>query len=58
MHWINIRGYDYAYGYNLTRYEDSVSGASSISWSSGVPPYSTFDSNTMVVILGGRGYIW
>jgi hypothetical protein len=58
FHWFNIRGYDYVPGYNLTMYEDSVHGASTISWSSSVPAYSTFDSNTLVTIMGGRGYVW
>ena len=41
-----------------TMYEDSVSGASSIGWSSGVPPYSTMSSSQIATILGGRGYVW
>ena len=55
-HWFDIRGYEDK-GVD-TDYEDSVHGASSISWSSGVPAYSTLASSTIVQILGGRGYDW
>ena len=39
-------------------YEDSVHGASSISWSGSVPAYSTMASGTIVTIVAGRGYVW
>lgn len=58
FHWFNIRGYDYFPGTNLTLYEDSVHGAVTISWSGNVPAYVTFESNTLVRIMGGRGYVW
>jgi hypothetical protein len=56
FHYFTIRGYSSS-GAN-TQYQDSVHGASSISWSSGVPAYSTLSSNTITVINGGRGYVW
>lgn len=56
FHYFTMRGYTSS-GAN-TEYQDSVHGASSISWSSGVPAYSTLSSNTITVINGGRGYIW
>lgn len=56
FHYFTIRGYTRS-GTD-TRYQDSVHGASSISWSSGVPAYSTMSSNTIAVIVGGRGYVW
>lgn len=61
-HWFDIRGYTTEGEY--TMYEDSVHGATSISWSSGVPAYSTMLSSTIVTILAGdntgdyRGYVW
>jgi hypothetical protein len=51
-------GYDYFPGTNLTAYEDSVHGAASIPWSGNVPAYVPFESNTLVRIMGGRGYVW
>lgn len=55
-HWVAIKGYgDWG---NQTHYADSVAGASSISWSSGVPAYSYISSDTIMRIMGGRGYIW
>lgn len=36
----------------------AVHGATSISWSSGVPAYSTISSATVATIVGGRGYVW
>jgi hypothetical protein len=56
FHYFTMRGYTSS-GAN-TQYQDSVHGASSISWSSGVPAYSTLSSTTITVINGGRGYIW
>jgi hypothetical protein len=56
FHWFSIRAYT-NYGAN-TGYADSVHGASSIAWSGSVPAYSTMSSNTIVVIMGGRGYVW
>lgn len=55
-HWVDVRGFS-SYG-DTTAYEDSVHGASSISWSAGVPAYSSMSSGTFVTILGGYGYIW
>ncbi|MGI8913159.1 MAG: hypothetical protein ACR2JY_05100 [Chloroflexota bacterium] len=55
-HCFDIRGYNNSGA--TTMEEDSVSGASSISWSSGVPPYSSLNSNTITDILGARGYVW
>jgi len=56
FHYYTMRGYSGSGAY--TRYQDSVHGASSISWSSGVPAYSTISSNTITTINGGRGYVW
>jgi hypothetical protein len=56
FHWFAIRGFE-SYGAS-TRYTDSVYGATSISWYSSVPAYSTMSSNTIAVIMGGRGYVW
>jgi hypothetical protein len=56
LHWFEIRGY-YGSG-GTTLYEDSVHGASSISWSGNVPAYSNLPSYQIVSILGGRGYVW
>jgi hypothetical protein len=56
LHWFEIRGY-YGSG-GTTLYEDSVHGATSISWSGGVPAYSNLPSSEIVSILGGRGYVW
>lgn len=55
-HYFAVRGYSSSGA--STMYEDSVHNASSISWSSGVPAYSTLSSNTIVTIVGGRGYVW
>jgi hypothetical protein len=56
FHWFEIRGY---YGSGATTlYEDSVHGATSISWSGSVPAYSNLPSNQIVSIVGGRGYVW
>jgi hypothetical protein len=56
LHWFEIRGY-YGSGGN-TLYEDSVHGASSISWSGSVPAYSNLPSYQIVTIISGRGYVW
>jgi len=56
FHWFDIRGYTSSGAY--TQYEDSVAGASSVSWSSGVDAYSTMASYKIVTILGERGYVW
>jgi Peptidase_C39 like family len=56
FHWFDIRGYK-NYG-AVTDYEDSVHGASSIGWSTGVPAYSAMSSSAIVNILGARGYDW
>jgi hypothetical protein len=56
FHWFEIRGYQNTGG--STMYEDSVHGASSISWSGSVPAYSTLASSTIVTIISGRGYVW
>jgi hypothetical protein len=56
FHWFEIRGYQNTGG--STMYEDSVHGASSISWSGSVPAYSTLASSTIVTIVSGRGYVW
>ena len=51
FHYFEIGGWDQ--GYSEVYYADSATTV----WSS-VPAYSWFDQWTMVVILGGRGYIW
>jgi hypothetical protein len=56
FHWFEIRGFQNSGG--STMYEDSVHGASSISWSGSVPAYSTMASGTIVTIVAGRGYVW
>jgi hypothetical protein len=56
FHWFEIRGYQDSG--SSTMYEDSVHGASSISWSGNVPAYSTLASSTIVTIVSGRGYVW
>jgi hypothetical protein len=56
FHWFEIRGYQNSG--SATMYEDSVHGASSISWSGSVPAYSTLANSTIVTIIGGRGYVW
>jgi hypothetical protein len=56
FHWFEIRGY-YGSG-STTLYEDSVHGATSISWSGNVPAYSNLPSYQIVSIVGGRGYVW
>lgn len=56
FHWFEIRGYQ-SYG-AATMYEDSVHNASSVSWSAGVPAYSTLPSAQIVSIVSGRGYVW
>ena len=56
FHWFEIRGFQNSGG--STMYEDSVHGATSISWSGNVPAYSTLASSTIVTIISGRGYVW
>jgi hypothetical protein len=56
FHWFDIRGYSSSGGNTL--YEDSVHGATSVSWYAGVPAYSTLSSTAIVHIVGGRGYVW
>jgi hypothetical protein len=56
FHWFEIRGY-YGSG-DHTLYEDSVHGATSISWSGSVPAYSNLPSSQIVSIISGRGYVW
>jgi hypothetical protein len=56
FHWFEIRGY-YGSG-GTTLYEDSVHGATSISWSGSVPAYSNLPSYQIVSIVSGRGYVW
>jgi hypothetical protein len=56
FHWFEIRGY-FSSG-ATTLYEDSVHGATSISWSANVPAYSNLPSYQIVSILSGRGYVW
>ena len=52
FHWFTVIGYQ-NYG-NLTSYEDSATTV----WST-VPAYTlNFSSPTLVIILGGRGYVW
>jgi hypothetical protein len=54
FHWFTVIGYQ-NYG-NQTWYEDS---ATTMAWTPAVPAYtSNFDTPTLVLILGGRGYIW
>lgn len=53
FHWFTIIGYQ-NYG-NYTSYEDSATTV----WPNTVPAYTyNFSSSTLVVILGGRGYVW
>lgn len=54
-HWIAI--YGYANWGDTTYYADPASGASSLGWTS-VPRYSGISTNTLAVILDGRGYVW
>jgi hypothetical protein len=56
LHWFEIRGYDDSGG--TTLYEDSVHGATSVSWYAGVPAYSALPSSWIMSIVGGRGYVW
>jgi hypothetical protein len=56
LHWFEIRGYQSSGA--STMYEDSVHGATSISWSGSVPAYSTLPSSQIVSIVSGRGYVW
>lgn len=56
FHWFDIRGYGNSGA--STMYEDSVHGATSVTWHEGVPAYSTLASSTIVTIVEGRGYVW
>lgn len=56
FHWFEIRGYDNSGGSTL--YEDSVHGATSVSWHSSVPAYSSLPSSWIISIVSGRGYVW
>jgi hypothetical protein len=56
FHWFEIRGYEDSG--SSTMYEDSVHNATSVSWSSNVPAYSTLPSSWIVSIVAGRGYVW
>lgn len=56
FHWFEIRGYDDSGA--TTLYEDSVHGATSVSWYAGVPAYSSLPSSWITSIVGGRGYVW
>lgn len=56
LHWFEIRGYDDSGA--TTLYEDSVHGATSVSWYAGVPAYSALPSSWIMSIVGGRGYAW
>lgn len=56
LHWFEIRGYDDSGG--TTLYEDSVHGATSVSWSASVPAYSSLPSSSIMSIVSGRGYVW
>ncbi|HEX6292742.1 MAG TPA: C39 family peptidase [Herpetosiphonaceae bacterium] len=55
FHWIAI--YGYANWGDTTYYADPASGASSLGWTS-VPRYAGISTNTLAVILDGRGYVW
>jgi hypothetical protein len=55
-HFFEIRGYQSSGA--TTLYEDSVHGASTISWSGQVPAYSSRATDTIASIVGGRGYVW
>lgn len=56
LHWFEIRGYEGSGA--TTLYEDSVHGATSVSWYAGVPAYSSLPSSWIMSIVGGRGYVW
>jgi len=55
-HWVMIRGYS-SYG-ATTAYEDSATYFDQSPWYWMVPAYSNISSATLVVIMGGFGYIW
>ena len=57
-HWFDIYGYRISGGTTYTKYEDSVSGATSIGWHDAVPAYSELPSHQIMHIVGGRGYVW
>jgi hypothetical protein len=56
FHWFEIRGFQDSG--STTMYEDSVHNATSVSWYSGVPAYSSLPSSWLVSIVAGRGYAW
>lgn len=56
FHWFNIRGY--SEGGNRIHYQDSVAGASSVTWQANVPRYSSRSTVAMTSIVAGRGYVW
>lgn len=56
FHWFEIRGYSDSGA--TTLYEDSVHGATSVSWYAGVPAYSSLPSSWIMTIVSGRGYVW
>ncbi|GAA3236276.1 C39 family peptidase [Dactylosporangium siamense] len=57
FHWFAVFGYA-NYG-ATTNYIDSVSGATSVSWYASVKAYNyDFNSDNLVSIMSGRGYIW
>lgn len=56
FHWFNIRGY--SEGGNRIHYQDSVAGASSVTWQASVPRYSSRSTVAMTSIVAGRGYVW
>jgi hypothetical protein len=56
FHWVNIRGYSNSAA--LTNIADPASGAPSLSWSSAVPKFSSNDTEKMVRMMGGRGYVF
>lgn len=56
FHWFAIDGY-FNNGNDIW-YLDSVAGASSISWSSNVPRYSSYNGSRLAKIVNGRGIIW
>lgn len=56
FHWVNVRGYSNSAA--LTNIADPASGATSLSWGSAVPKFSSIDTPTMVRMMGGRGYVF
>lgn len=56
FHWIAVRGYQ-DWGYT-TSYANPAEDSPYVSWSANVPRYATHNSNELVAIFGGRGYVW